>query len=352
MENKTQSMIELKESLANKFIERGVIVRLDTGNWCGTTSLNEEDLGIKVEGAEAKAVMKNVVSLGRKYLYPKHKLNELNKHKSWINGRLKAKSFPTEFGGRFIPLKVFSEFVEEFETAQEKFNKLVDNYSVPESWEEERAKTKEEYILLITDAVKRVNKVDTLTTEQIELVLDIVGRIVAQIPSANSFKSSVRFEYYASMVPKFTPDFDEAQKTEIELKAIELVKSECNQMKFKQIQSLFDSVIGGMYGMIGSAVSEALESIKDGTDNRAIGGAKRRLKTMMTKLDDIDVTDSEKLKVQIEDIKDQIELLNENNNDTTSLVKSLESLKTYTEEIVDSIGITDMEMSAKFLELY
>src|SRR5207247_2478665 len=112
-----RALRDLKASLVDALVRKGVLVTLHIGRWRARHKLDPEDLGLDPHASDATF---RSIELGHKLLLPRAALDQLSRWESKARANLARHSLDTRIGS-FVPADGFPQFRESHEALRAQY---------------------------------------------------------------------------------------------------------------------------------------------------------------------------------------------------------------------------------------
>lgn len=179
IEKEGNRLITLNATSLQSIINKGILVNLEIKRWRASTSLSEEDLGIVINKEDIDSVQKEYLSLGKRNLLPKDKIDALNNLESLARNNLIRNSYSTPWG-RFV--------------TEAKWK----------SWKEKNAEIKEQYLNLGKEIAQNS---DDLFKQVLEDYMKIAPAIYGRtIGRGSTYPSEEWIDKYKNKIISKFPD--------------------------------------------------------------------------------------------------------------------------------------------------
>jgi hypothetical protein len=244
-------------SFQNIFTD-GVLVDLNIGKWTGARSLQAEDLGIP------KEKLPKTFRLGQKTLVPKEVIDNFS-HLDYLARKLLTdKSFPFAFGNaRFVPKKLFQEFVDELKTLQERFFNSVEDLCT--NYEKYKLEVRPEYVKAAHAAFNRLSKFDTDFDEsQDEFINNFLARVDSFYPTVESVRKRFSMSFVVFQVAM--PDLSQAGIDDVvsEARKSQLIENTYKDALYDKVQEYVNNMVGELRDKASSVLTTLKNNIKEG----------------------------------------------------------------------------------------
>jgi hypothetical protein len=250
---------ELKESLVDTLLRKGVLVALHIGRWRGKHKLSPEDLGLD---AEHTGAVLRTIELGHKLLLPRDTLDELSRLESAGRAALAKYALDTRIGA-FLPADNLPKFLEAHDRIQAQYLAIRDELVDRADWlrDEARARFRAAAVELYR-ATRSVQQVP-----EPEFVETYVSRSLKLWPGAEQIRASFYFDWEAFYVP-LSSELAQEQARLAEISRDQEIRAELAQRTADRYRRTVDDFLTGLVSnlreTVHATVSHALDAIKRG----------------------------------------------------------------------------------------
>lgn len=265
-----ESLQELKETVVDALVRKGVLVTIHIGRWRARHKLAPEDLGLDQKAART---LSEALDLGHKLLLPRPTLDDLARLESAGRANLARHSLDSRLGA-FVSDEALPRFLEAHDGLRRQYLGIRDNIleQLPRLRDAAvrrfQAAAKEIYHHLHPDAAEAV------------FVEKYVDRALAHWPSANQISGSFYFDAKLSLVP-LASELAREQARLAELREDERVRDELRRQfadeRHRQIDGFLTDVVSSLRAMVYKSVATALRTLdrNDAPAPRTIASLRR-----------------------------------------------------------------------------
>jgi hypothetical protein len=250
-----KALRDLKASLVDALVRKGVLVTLHIGRWRARHKLDPEDLGLDPRTSDA---IFRSIELGHKLLLPRAALDQLSQLESKGRANLARHSLDTRIGS-FVPADGFPKFRETHEQLRAQYLALRDHLA--EMAPALKADAAERFAQAAREVYPRV-AADIGRDEFVERYVD---RALAGWPDAQEMHRSFRFDYEVSYVPLSSElASEQARQTEIQqdLTLRTELQHQVAERRRREIDDFLTGIIGQLRGIVYETVTAAIRSLE------------------------------------------------------------------------------------------
>lgn len=182
------------------YATEGAIVSLHITRWRGRATLSLKDLGVLSESAREQEAWSKLLNLGSRLLLPRRILERLLSIENKARATVERCSYQTTWG-RFIPRKRYAEWSAANTVLQAEYLQAIEE--VGRQWPELMAEIEADYTVIGAANLQRLKRAGAVdqATDAMAWVRNFVQQTMAQIPSAEAFVQSARYEWDTAYVP-------------------------------------------------------------------------------------------------------------------------------------------------------
>jgi len=244
-------------SFQNIFTD-GVLVDLDIHKWTGERSLQAEDLGLRKEQLPA------TFKLGQKSLIPKEVIQEFTHIDYLARKLLTDMSFPFAFGNaRFVPKKMFKDFVDKLENLQQRFMNSVDSLII--NYERYKLEVRPEYVKAAHSAFARFSKFnEDFEEEKNAFINDFLERVAGFYPDVTTIRK--RFSMNFVVFQMAMPDLSQAGIEDVvsDTAKADLIKATYQDALYEKVQEYVNNIVGELRTKAATVLKLVQGNIKEG----------------------------------------------------------------------------------------
>jgi len=265
------SLEELKESVVDALVRKGVLVTVHIGRWRARHKLAPEDLGLDQQAARA---LSDALDLGYKLLLARSTLQELARLESAARGNLARHSLDSRLGA-FISDEALPKFLEAHDALRGKYLGIRD--TIVEQLPQLRTEAARRFESAAHQIYQRLHP----DLSETAFVDTYVARALAHWPSAQEIRGSFYFDATLALVP-LASELAREQAKLAEIRDDERVKTELRRQfaeeRTRQIDGFLTDVVGNLRGMVYKTVKTALANVdQHGTPSPGTTASLRRL---------------------------------------------------------------------------
>jgi len=281
-------------SFQNIFTD-GVLVDLDIRKWTGERSLQPEDLGLK------KEQLPKTFRLGQKSLIPKEVIHNFTHIDYLARKLLTDMSFPFAFGNaRFVPKKIFKEFVDELNKLsvhfQAQVTDLCDNY------EKYKLEVRPDYVKAAHSAFARFSKFDEdFESDKDEFINAFLDRVDNFYPPVETL--SRRFSLNYVVFQMAMPDLSQAGIEDVVSDAAkaDLIKTTYQSALYDKVQDYVGTMVQELRDKASAVLTLVHNNIRDG--KRISKATLNMIKNMVADYEKMNVVGDSNFYKKLEDFR-------------------------------------------------
>jgi hypothetical protein len=250
-----RALRDLKASLVDALVRKGVLVTLHIGRWRARHKLDPEDLGLD---PRTSAAICQSIELGHKLLLPRATLDQLSRLESKGRANLASHSLDTRIGS-FVPADGFPKFRETHEQLKAQYLAVRDHLA-------EMAPTlKAEAAERFAQAAREIYPRVAAEIGRDEFTERYVDRALAGWPDAQEIYRSFRFDYEVSYVP-LSSELASEQARQAEIQQDFALRTELQrhvaERRRREIDDFLTGIVGQLRGIVYETVTAAIRSIE------------------------------------------------------------------------------------------
>jgi hypothetical protein len=246
---------DLKASLVDALVRKGVLVTLHIGRWRARHKLDPEDLGL--DPRTSGAIFRSI-ELGHKLLLPRATLDRLARLESKGRANLARHSLDTRIGS-FVPADGFAKFRETHEQLKAQYLALRDHLA------EMAPALKADAAERFAQAAREVHRRVATEIGRDEFVERYVQRALAGWPEAQEMHRSFRFDYEVSYVP-LSSELASEQARQAEIQQDLALRTELQrhlaERRRREIDDFLTGIVGQLRGIVYDTVAAAIGSLE------------------------------------------------------------------------------------------
>ena len=250
-----RALRDLKASLVDALVRKGVLVTLHIGRWRARHKLDPEDLGLDPRTSDA---IFRSIELGHKLLLPRATLEQLCRLESKGRANLARHSLDTRIGS-FVPADGFPKFRETHEQLKAQYLALRDHLA--EMAPALKAEASERFAQAAREIYPRV----AAEIGRDEFVERYVDRALAGWPDAQEMHRSFRFDYEVSYVP-LSSELASEQARQAEIQQDVALRTELQrhvaERRRREIDDFLTGIVGQLRGLVYETVTAAIRSLE------------------------------------------------------------------------------------------
>jgi len=274
---------------------QGNLVDVNISMWAAERRLQPEDLGMQGEQ------LSEAFTLGRKKLIPPEVIAAFKHLDYRARSTLEKHSFPFGFGGaRFVPKKVFMDFVTEINEIIKEFDDKADDFA--RKYKKYKLEMREWYLKAAHEAYRRQGLLCGGTSESrkkfIETFLDRVDKFY---PKVSEIRNRFRMEFVVFQAA--LPDLTQASYADLaeEGEKIKLMQAAYEKTLQRKVQEFVDNATFEMRNKANEVLTTVMASIKKGT--RVSTATLNSIRKMIDEYQRLDIVDDHSFKAVLDDFK-------------------------------------------------
>jgi hypothetical protein len=249
-----ESLEELKETVVDALVRKGVLVTVHVGRWRARHKLAPEDLGLDQKAART---LSEALDLGHKLLLPRPTLDDLARLESAGRANLARHSLDSRLGA-FVSDEALPRFLEAHERLRRQY------LGIRDSIVEQLPRLRDAAVRRFQAAAKEIyNRLRPDAAETV-FVEKYVDRALAHWPSANQICGSFYFDAKLALVP-LASELAREQARLAELREDERVRDELRRQfadeRRRQIDGFLTDVVSSLRATVYKAVTTALRTL-------------------------------------------------------------------------------------------
>jgi hypothetical protein len=250
-----QALRDLKASLVDALVRKGVLVTLHIGRWRARHKLDPEDLGLDPRTSDA---IFRSIELGHKLLLPRATLDRLSRLESKGRANLARHALDTRIGS-FVPADGFPQFRESHDQLKAQYLALRDHLA--EMAPALKADAAERFDQAAREVYPRV----AAEIGRDEFIERYVDRALAGWPDVQEMHRSFRFDYEVSHVPLLS-ELASEQARQAEIQQDLALRTELQrhvaERRRREIDDFLTGIIGQLRGIVYETVTAAIRSLE------------------------------------------------------------------------------------------
>lgn len=249
-----ESLEELKETVVDALVRKGVLVTVHIGRWRARHKLAPEDLGLDQKAART---LSEALDLGHKLLLPRPTLDDLARLESAGRANLARHSLDSRLGA-FVSDEALPRFLEAHESLRRQYLGIRDNIL------EQLPRLRDAAVRRFEAAAKEIYRRLRPDAAEVVFVERYVDRALAHWPNLTQIRGSFYFDAKLALVP-LASELAREQARLADLREDERVRDELRRQfadeRRRQIDGFLTDVVSSLRAMVYKSVATALRTL-------------------------------------------------------------------------------------------